>query len=150
MTANELKEKYSAGERDFQGANLRRADLRRANLSGADLDGANLSGAVLREAVLDGANLIGANLIGANLIGANLIGAKINWQSHDLVAEILRAAAGDNLSRRSIAGLVLVSRDLCWDVWRTAEHPEREWAIEVLSRWERFPLAKKIMEEEKK
>jgi hypothetical protein len=80
-------EEYSAGKRDFRGADLSGdnlsgadlsgadligADLRCANLIGANLSGADLSGADLRCAYLIGANLSGANLIGANLRGADL------------------------------------------------------------------------------
>ena len=80
MTAEELIQKYKAGERDFRyvdlrGANLRGADLSEANLSGADLSGANLSGANLRGADLRWANLRWANLRGADLSEANLRGA---------------------------------------------------------------------------
>jgi hypothetical protein len=41
MTGTKLLERYTAGERDFSGANLHEADLRRANLHEADLHGAN-------------------------------------------------------------------------------------------------------------
>ncbi|MFC2030962.1 pentapeptide repeat-containing protein [Chloroflexota bacterium] len=37
MEAKELIRRYSAGERDFAGADLRGADLRWANLSGANV-----------------------------------------------------------------------------------------------------------------
>ncbi|MBA3872587.1 MAG: pentapeptide repeat-containing protein, partial [Anaerolineae bacterium] len=54
-TVYEIKEVYSAGERNLSGASLSGANLSGANLSGANLSGANLSGASL-----DGANLDGA------------------------------------------------------------------------------------------
>ena len=38
MTGTELLKRYVAGERDFHGANLRRADLSGADLRDADLD----------------------------------------------------------------------------------------------------------------
>jgi uncharacterized protein YjbI with pentapeptide repeats len=46
MTVRELLQAYSAGERNFSGA-----DLIGANLSGADLEGVNLEGANLEEAM---------------------------------------------------------------------------------------------------
>ena len=64
---------------------------------------------------LTGANLTGANLTGADLYGADLTGAIINWNSHDLLAEIARRAAGDDLRQRMTAGLILISRDWCWE-----------------------------------
>lgn len=141
------------GERaDLRHADLRRADLRRANLQGADLRHATLYGADLRRADLQGANLRyatlrradlryatlhgadlqGANLRRADLRHATLQGAVYSWQSHSLIAETLRQAAGDSISRRSLAGLILVSHDWCWDVWDTLDHPERAWALDVL------------------
>lgn len=39
MTAEELLERYKAGERDFSGADLTGADLRGAKLFGANLHG---------------------------------------------------------------------------------------------------------------
>ena len=52
-----------------------------------------------------------------------------------MIAEILRCAAGDNVQRRSVAGLVLVSRDWCWDQFLTIEHSELEWALAELRKW---------------
>jgi hypothetical protein len=117
------------------------ANLRGANLCGADLHGANLRGANLREADLHGANLRGANLReadlhGANLRGADLRGAKINWASHDLLAEILRQAAGDNIDQRKMAGLVRVSRDWCWGQFlKMNSDPMLEWALNELAKY---------------
>ena len=85
LSAEEVARAYSAGRRNFRGANLqganlqgaylRGANLRGANLRGANLRGAYLRGAYLRGAYLEGANLRGANLQGAYLEGANLEGA---------------------------------------------------------------------------
>lgn len=55
MTAEELLERYAAGERDF---------------AGVDLYGVDLSNAVLTEINLDRADLSGVNFSGANLSGA--------------------------------------------------------------------------------
>jgi len=112
-------------------ANLSRANLSRANLSMANLYGANLSGANL-----SGANLSGANLSRANLSMANLYGANLSWQSHDMLAEILRREAGDDIKLRSFAGLILVSRDWCWSTWLKLEvTAEVRWAASVLAKW---------------
>ena len=101
---------------------LRYADLRYANLQGADLQGADLRYA----------NLWGADLQGADLRGANLWGAVMNWQNHDLLAELLRHEAGDDVQKRCLAGLVLLSRDWCWKEFLAIEHPEKDWALRVL------------------
>ena len=114
------------------GAYLSRAYLTGAYLGGANLSRANLGGANLREAYLGGANLSRAYLGGANLREAYLGGATINWTSHDLVAEILRQAAMNMWRRRALAGLILVSRDWCWGEFLALEHPEQEWALDVL------------------
>ena len=71
-------------------------------------------------AVKSGANLYGANLYGANLYGANLSRANLSdvtvppMDSHVFWSELLLRAAGDDLHRRGIAGLVAVSTDWCW------------------------------------
>ena len=82
------------------------------------------------------ANLAGANLAGANLDGANLDGAKLNWQSHGLVAELLKRAADQDVRHRMVAGLIAVSLDWCWDEFLTLRHDypaELEWALGVLA-----------------
>ncbi len=114
-------------------ADLRGADLRGADLRGADLRGAYLGGADLGGADLGGADLVGANLVGANLVGANLGGAKFNWRSHDLIAEVLRRAAGTDAEKRKITGGILVSRDWCWDQFLKLDDPLAPWAIETLA-----------------
>jgi len=125
---------------DLIGANLIGAYLRCAYLSGANLSGANLSGANLSGANLSGANLrcaylSGAYLIGADLRCANLSGAKINWQSHALIGEILRRAAGDDVDRRCLAGGITSSTDWCWEKMLSTDHPQKQWAINVLLPW---------------
>jgi hypothetical protein len=115
------------GQFDLSGAVLRGAVLRVADLRDADLRGADLRGAVLR----------GADLRGANLSRADLRGAHINWQSHDLIAEILLRAAADNVSRRMLAGLILISHDWCWDMFLALDITPavRDWALTELRRW---------------
>jgi len=78
-------------------------------------------------------SLVGANLRGADLYGADLRGAKINWQSHAVIAEILRQAAGEDYEKRMAAGLILVSPDWCWDRFLKIELPQKEWALETLT-----------------
>ena len=109
-----------------------------ANLGGANLRGANLRGAYLGGANLGGANLVGAYLDGAylgraNLDGANLDGAKMPWRSHDILAELLRRAAGDDIPKLKVAGLLLVCREWCWTEFLALDDPLREWALEALA-----------------
>ena len=75
QSAEELLERYAAGERDFRGADLCRVDLRGANLRGANLRWANLIGTNLNQADLTGANLIEVELRGASLCGTDFRGA---------------------------------------------------------------------------
>ena len=116
MKDHELIKAYNEGKRDFRGANLR----------GADLWGADLRGA----------NLWGAGLWDANLRGANLSDANMNWQSHDLIAERLRQAAGDDWAKLSLAGVVIVGRQHCWK-WHLERCPLflKEWAIAEMTTW---------------
>lgn len=129
-------------------ASLRRANLERANLCGADLEWANLEGANLKGAHLDracldgsilrGADLFDAELDGASLRGACLDGIVVNWSSHDLVSEILRRAAGNDIERLKIAGLVAVCRDECWSEFLSLRRdPLFAWAIDSLAEWVR-------------
>jgi uncharacterized protein YjbI with pentapeptide repeats len=83
MDADEVNRRYTAGQRDFTGADLSGVKLIRAYLPGVNLWAANLTGANLARAKLwganfDRANLTGANLSGVNLSQANLRGAKLN------------------------------------------------------------------------
>jgi uncharacterized protein YjbI with pentapeptide repeats len=110
----------------------KRANLRDADLRGADLRDADLRGANLRDANFYGANLRGANLRGADLRDADLYGVRPGWSSHDLMSEILRQAAGDNVSRLKMAGLLLVKREWCWQEFLNLHDPETEWALSVL------------------
>ena len=95
MTAEELLQRYAAGERSFLRADLRGVNLEGAYLDGVDMRGADLSRANLRRAYLEGADLEGANFCWANLeeamvykasllctnfSGANLRSAQL-WES---------------------------------------------------------------------
>jgi uncharacterized protein YjbI with pentapeptide repeats len=58
ITAEELLQRYAAGERDFSGVDLEGADLVRANLAGTGIyAGVNLRGANFARASLREANL---------------------------------------------------------------------------------------------
>jgi hypothetical protein len=111
------------------------ADLSGADLRGADLSGAYLRGADLRGADLRVADLRVADLSGAYLSGAYLSGARINWNSHALVGEILRRAAGDDVEKRCIAGGITISTDWCWQKMLSIEHGQKQWAIDTLIPW---------------
>ena len=123
---------------------------------GARLVGARLDGARLDGARLDGARLDGARLDGASLDGASLVGARLNWQSHWLLAELLRrdlvdgldesnedgeADAGgltqDDLDRFAVIGVILSMRDWCWGEFLAVPvRPEvKDWAVNVLARY---------------
>ncbi len=82
QNAEELLERYAAGERDFRGAKLNRANLydavlAKSQLNAADLTAADLRGANLAEAGLYGADLRGARLSSANISNAGLIDANL-------------------------------------------------------------------------
>lgn len=81
MTAEEIIKRYTAGERDFSGADLRGVDLSKADLCGADLSAADLREADLSGADLSEVNLYGADLRGASLRGADLRGARLGKAS---------------------------------------------------------------------
>ena len=93
--------------------------------------------AVKIRAYLRGADLRGVNLRGADLDGADLEGAKNIWQSHDLIAEVLRRAAGEDIEKRKLAGLILISRDWCWSkfVAVALDDPLKAWAFDVLCKF---------------
>ena len=110
-----------------------REAVEEAAKKGANLEGANLDGANLEGANLEGAYFGGANLGRAYFGGANLGRARIDWTSHDLVSAILSSAAGASVARRSTAGLILVSRDWCWNDFLALQLPEREWALDTLA-----------------
>ncbi|WP_293061062.1 pentapeptide repeat-containing protein [Okeania sp. SIO2B3] len=78
MDANELLQRYSAGERNFTGINLKGANISGSNpmedifVFDVDLSEINLSGSDLTGAILAGANLSGANFSNANLSRSDL------------------------------------------------------------------------------
>ena len=102
---------------------VEQADLKGANLKGADLKGADLKGAYLKGAYLKGADLEGANLG--------------SFTSHDLIAEILKRAAGDDVGKLKIAGLILLMREWCWEHFLKLEDANKKWALTELAKWVR-------------
>ena len=81
-----------------------------------------------------GAYLQGANLYSANLYGANFGGADLNWNSHDLVAEILRNRARTS-QEYAVAGLILMRREWCWEEFLACDIEGKLWAFDVLREW---------------
>ena len=103
--------------------------------SGETIAKAVESYADLRYANLGYANLRYANLSSANLSYADLRSAKISWSSHDLISEILKRSAGDDIAKLKVAGLILVCREKCWSEFLSICDPLSEWAIDVLRGW---------------
>ena len=151
---------------DLSSANLFRADFRIADLRGANLEGANLFHADLFRADLRGANLRSANFKGADLSsanlfradfriadlrgadfrsadlrGANLRGANLDWQSHQLLSQILFDNAGTDVQKRQFAGLIRISMDWCWDDFAKLNLSKKikKWAIDVLKQYKNYP-----------
>ncbi|MBW4550384.1 MAG: pentapeptide repeat-containing protein [Aphanocapsa sp. GSE-SYN-MK-11-07L] len=106
LTAEELLERYAAGERDFRKVNLREACLSGANLCGINLSRARLSDADLSGINLSEAKLSDADLSRTNLERANLVGARSNRS--DLSRANLRGA---NLERAELRLANLKSAD---------------------------------------
>ena len=101
MTAEELLERYAAGESDFSGTKLRYkaqlndADLRDIRLDGASLEriqliGSNLAGASLKNVIMLGSRLERGIFCKANLSSANL--SNSNMESANLQGAILQEA----------------------------------------------------------
>ena len=103
MDAQELLERYNAGERNLAGVNLRQASLAEAILYHADLSGANLAEASLERANLQWATLSKADLSRANLTEANLTNAILSGA--DL--------SGANLSGTTSTGTIY-NHDTIW------------------------------------
>ena len=97
----------------------------------------------LSRADLSDANLSDADLYNADLSDADLRDATMNWLSHDLIAERLHQAAGDDILLRLAAGHVIMSRDLCHaELIKYAPdipHPEHgtvmQWALGQMLSW---------------
>jgi hypothetical protein len=92
ISADEIRQRYEAGERNFAWVDLSHADLKCIYLKGADLSGADLQharlgpnpetpsiGSNLEAVNLSGANLSNTDLTGVNLSYANLSGANLRY-----------------------------------------------------------------------
>ena len=121
-TADELQERYAAGERYFVGTKLRGANLRGMVLRGSNLDesdfvraslqDADLAHVLLRTSGLSGANLAGADLTGADLTGARVAQAVLrNATLTDALLEYALMRDSD-LGDAEVAGAVLMAADL--------------------------------------
>jgi hypothetical protein len=72
--------------------------------------------------------------------------ATMNWQAHELIAERLRQAAGDDPLKRMAAGYILVSRDWCWkelmsnapDIALKDGTKLMEWTFNTMASWVRY------------
>ena len=76
-----------------------------------------------------------ASLNGAFLNGASMNGASLAWTSHDLLAEILKRAASNDIEKLKVAGLLLVKRDWCWKDFLKLNDKNTEWALAELAKW---------------
>ncbi|MCL1464946.1 pentapeptide repeat-containing protein [Argonema galeatum] len=115
--AGELLNKYAAGTRNFQGADLRYIQLPGADLRDANLISTQLTGANLRNAQLDGVKLVIADLSNADLSNASLRKAKLMGailSGADLSgADLSRADLSDaDLRNAKLVGATLVGANL--------------------------------------
>jgi hypothetical protein len=120
----------------LRGSDLSGSDLSGSNLRGSDLRGSNLSDSDLRGSDLRDSDLRGSNLRGSNLSGSDLRDSNLNWNSHDILSEILRQAAKGDANLRRTAGLVACSHDWCWQKLIAIATPsELAFAQETLRPW---------------
>jgi len=82
------------------------------------------------------ADLRGADLSSANLSSANLSDITFNYQSHQLISEVL-IRAKTNHAQGMFAAYVAVRPDMCWGDWlkEFADDTRLEWALRELSKW---------------
>ena len=76
----------------------------------------------------------GAYLRGAYLSGAELSGAKFNWNSHELLSEVLHRETGDDYEKIAFSGAVCIHMEWCWNQWleKSPKHLV-DWALDVLA-----------------
>lgn len=121
--------------RPERGVNLSRVgleghDLSEGNFTGVDFGGARLCGTNFSDACL-----YNADFRGADLHNVNLSGATINFNSPELVSEILRQAAGDDIEKLKIAGLVLMCKQMDWTAFVKIDDPLMPWALKEIVRY---------------
>ena len=83
-------------------------------------------------------NTLNANLYNANLSNADLRNANLNWQSHDLLSEVLRQNA-TTTRHYMLAGYIIMRRDLCWHNFFADENltmADKKWVISVFKQYE--------------
>jgi uncharacterized protein YjbI with pentapeptide repeats len=120
MTAEELLERYAAGERDFSGVDLGGSRENRKfqpNLSNADLRGINLCGANLEMVNMSFSNLSGARLFGACFFYSILYGT--NFTDADLrYATINRSRCKcANFTGADMQGIDLTASTFFQTIW---------------------------------
>jgi hypothetical protein len=67
-----------------------------------------------------------------DLADAKFAGAKLNWDSRELISEILRQAAAGDLEKIKVAGAIRLCRYLCWSDFIALKDPLTDWALDVL------------------
>lgn len=143
MTYADLSNADCSGA-DFNHAELSCAYLKGVMLIGADLTSADLSTATLTDADLTSANLSdadlsGSGLVDANLTDTNLTGVHVNWQSHDLLSEIVRRAANEETDsslraeKLKVADTILGHRKWCWAEFLALHDPLQGWVLQTLA-----------------
>lgn len=127
LQENEIRKRYSLGDRHFGKIRLRHAQLRKLNLSRANFQGADLSYANFKDsdlsyadftqAYLNESNLMGVNLKNATLVGTSLI--KTLLTNADLTGANLREAfltkavlTKVNLTKANLSGALLTDAEL--------------------------------------
>lgn len=146
--AGELINRYAAGERNFQGADLRGIKLSGANLKNANLIGTNLNNIIISNSQLDGIKLViadlsnadlsnsslrNANLMGATLRNANLSDADLSFanlsdadlRNANLVGAKLLGAnlSAADLSGADLSGAAIAGSELSDVNWIGAKMP---------------------------
>jgi uncharacterized protein YjbI with pentapeptide repeats len=110
-------------------------DASSSNFSEADLMDSLFTGTDFGFSDFRQANFTGCCLVRACITEVKLDGATIEWTSHDLIAEILRQEAGDDIEKQKIAGFILINRGKCWRDFLQIDDPLKSWALEVLSKY---------------
>ena len=81
-----------------------------------------------------GADFQDVELFGSKLFGSTLDNIDVGWSSHQLIAEILRQAAGDDVGKLGLAGIVYQHHHKCWDSFISMKHPDTVWALRLLAK----------------
>ena len=95
----------------------------------------NFDGKYLGYQNFSGADISGLRFTRADLRYCVFTGARIPWASRDVIAAILFQSAGDDADKRAFAGLVLISRDWCWDSFDACVRDGvlRDWIVDTLA-----------------